>query len=122
MLDIEVLSKCELEGISTVRANTMLISITDFGCDFAKLNKMVSDTLTTSLFIRFEDVEAGEKNCITSEDSERILEFVESNIERCEHILINCDGGVSRSAGVAVALATILGIDDGFIWNNSRLS
>jgi len=48
-------------------------------------------------------------------DAIHILEFVEKYIDDIKLIIVNCEAGVSRSAGVAGALSKILnGWDDAY--------
>jgi predicted protein tyrosine phosphatase len=55
----------------------------------------------------------------TENDADQILDFVESHPE-AELIIVHCDGGVSRSAGIAAALSKILTGSDFNIFNSKR--
>lgn len=45
-----------------------------------------------------------------------ILDFVAAHRSRCQVVICQCEGGLSRSAGVAAALAHVLGEDEGRFW------
>ena len=51
--------------------------------------------------------------------AENILNFVESFKDKVNTIIVHCDAGRCRSAGVAAALAKIYNIDDSLFWNNA---
>lgn len=54
-----------------------------------------------SLNLQFDDVLEGEPHCMTEENANKIVEFVKST---SLPITAQCEGGVSRSAGVAAAI------------------
>lgn len=74
------------------------------------------------LRIRFGDLEEGEDGCIQSSEATQIKEFVDQYKQVANKIIVNCDGGVSRSPAVAAAIARYLGLDDMFIWGNGIYS
>lgn len=74
-----------------------------------------------SLF--FDDVEGDEPNCMTRDDADKIIGFVNQYINDTndiEEIIVHCGAGVSRSAGVCAALMLILTGDDSDIFNNPK--
>lgn len=68
----------------------------------------------------FDDVETGEKNCITEKDAGKILSFVDRIVNCVDLIVVHCAAGISRSAGVAAALMLILNGDDSIIFDDGR--
>ena len=52
------------------------------------------------------------------EDAEKIKQFVEAHKE--DSIIVHCDAGVSRSAGIAAALMKFYNGDDTPIFDNPR--
>ena len=69
----------------------------------------------------FDDVEIGEKNCITKLEARQIADFVTLNIPiGVEDIVVHCEGGISRSAGCAAALMKYFNNDDPPIFNNPK--
>lgn len=49
---------------------------------------------------------------ISREQAEQIVCFVDEWADKVDGFAVNCWGGVSRSAGIAAAICTMLGIDD----------
>lgn len=73
--------------------------------------------ISSVLRLWFDDVESG-KDCIRKEDAEKIKRFVEAHKE--DSIIVHCDAGVSRSAGIAAALMKYYNGDDTPIFDNPR--
>ena len=98
---------------------TIIISIN--GCDepFNTFN-LGNPNLIDILFLRFDDVEAGEINQMTRSDAKKIISFVNDNLDKVNQIVVHCGGGVSRSAGVAAALMLILNGDDSSVFDNPK--
>lgn len=97
---------------------TIIISITDIGSSentFA-LNNQIIDILR----LQFFDCEVGDIGHITKIDSKKIIEFVNKHINDIEQIVVHCEGGISRSAGVCAALMKIINGDDWEIFNNAK--
>lgn len=78
------------------------------------------------LFLEFDDVDKDTllqwglkvENCIAikDDDAEKIVEFIESYKDKVELIICQCDAGISRSAGVAAALAKVLNNNDKWVF------
>lgn len=73
--------------------------------------------ITSVLRLWFDDVESG-RDCIKTEDAEEIKRFVE--LHKDDPIIIHCDAGISRSAGIAAALMKYYNGDDTPIFDNPR--
>lgn len=86
--------------------NTVLISITD--PDQKILDKKVLEKFKDSLSIQFWDLERnhGEYNVISKEQSKQIKEFILDN--KNNNFVIHCEAGISRSAGVAMAVFMLI--------------
>jgi predicted protein tyrosine phosphatase len=85
-------------------SKSILISITDPGRDYPKVTGG-----WRSLQLRFHDIdEVREKGDVIINDwhAVNILKYLD--MTQPEEIAINCEAGISRSAGVAVALEEIL--------------
>ena len=85
-------------------SKSILISITDPGRDYTKVTGG-----WRSLQLRFHDIdEVREKGDVIINEwhAVNILKYLD--ITQPEEIAINCEAGISRSAGVAVALEEIL--------------
>ena len=97
----------------------IIISITDAGSSpnyFNKENKHIKAILP----LQFDDVDYGQKNCITSEDARMIVDFVLKWINKVNWVIVHCEAGISRSAGVCAALMKIFNGDDFEIFDNPR--
>lgn len=77
-----------------------------------------------TLFLRFEDFDTELPGWsiqpIHKEDAEKIASFVMANKHNGRHFIVQCDAGVSRSAGVAAALMKYFNGDDTPIFNNPQ--
>ena len=84
--------------------DSILISITDPGRKFPKVSR--GWKLLRLSFHDLDEVRCNKDILISEMDATFILEFIESTNPK--EIVINCEAGISRSAGVAVALEEIL--------------
>ncbi len=71
------------------------------------------------LFLTFDDddFEENPKYCMQFSDGKKVAEFVNNYYKKVRHIIIHCDGGVSRSAGVCAAIMRVKEGEDCFIFN-----
>ena len=74
-----------------------------------------------SLFLKFHDLDRkyNDYKLFDSLDAHKILKFVNHFIEEIELIVVNCEAGVSRSAGVAGALSKLINGDDSEYFKHS---
>ena len=103
MTKISIYSRKQVETLLP-SDNSILISIADPGRRHPKVPKG-----WTSLRLSFHDLDEvrSEGDILVSEmDATLMLEFVEAT--RPKEIVVNCEAGISRSGGVAVALEEIL--------------
>lgn len=63
-------------------------------------------------------LDAEEKDLMSDEDAGNVVRFVQAN--RDKQIIVHCDAGISRSAGVAAAIAKYLTGNDDFFFNSGR--
>ena len=115
----QVMSRnCAIKYSYNIDMPTIIISINDIESSpahFAK-NSNIIDILT--LFFNDEDYPG--KNAITIEDANKIIHFVNKYMDKVEQVIVHCEAGVSRSAGVCAALLKILDGDDNAIFNNGK--
>lgn len=106
-------------SFTNFQERTIIISINS--CDelFNAFN-MNNPNLTDILFLRFDDVEAGEINQMTKSDAEKIISFVNKYVDKVDQIIVHCGAGVSRSAGIAAALMLIINNNDSPIFDNPK--
>jgi hypothetical protein len=91
------------DNILNLPSDLCFISISDPHKDFIKTNGYFKD----ELFLKFYDVEEpiGNYVPITDEQAKYIYDFIIKNKDSM--FLINCEAGVSRSAGVGLAIEYI---------------
>lgn len=102
-IDIEVMNRANAE-LASFNRDCSFISIRSHDRDKANiLNK-------NTLFLCFDDEQTGTvyKSAVlmSDEDAEKIIEFVLGITTK--KLIVHCEGGVSRSAGVAAALETLI--------------
>ena len=97
----------------------ILISIVAPGDEECYL--MYSDTRLNVLRMKFHDINNKDKEYFseissmvffTKEHAREIIDFVNKYIDRIDLIAVNCDGGISRSAGVVAGLSKCLTGED----------
>ena len=61
------------------------------------------------LSLSFDDIDMEDdpKFAMNDEDGKRIAEFVKEYYEQVELIIVHCDGGISRSAGIAAGIMRV---------------
>lgn len=97
---------------------TALISIANFNDNdnvFAH-----RDWLCAVLKLKFDDVESNESGCISAEDAASVVHFINRIKDKTDRLIVQCEAGVSRSAGVAAAIMKFIEGDDSLIFNNEQ--
>jgi predicted protein tyrosine phosphatase len=96
--------------------DTAIISITDYGDE--KNIFYDADWLKAVFEIQFDDVDEGGHHCITFSQADEIAEFVLRVRKKVQRIIVHCEFGQSRSAGIAAAICQYLNKhDDGILVN-----
>lgn len=104
--------------------NHIIISITENTMQFADIDS--NDKCLGILRLKFGDIDTKEfadamnATLFSEEQARHILGFVKAHYDDIETIIINCDAGISRSAGVALALHRIYNIRPNDISSNPR--
>lgn len=100
---------------------TVIISVTDPCSSFANID---TSYYTDCLLLKFGDTELGDEQypAISEEQAALVRSFVESVKDKAECIVVNCDAGISRSSGMAAAIALYLNGSDREIFDNPRYS
>jgi predicted protein tyrosine phosphatase len=96
-----------------------IISITDVNSEENVFDEN-NNHLVGICRVKFDDVDFGDKNCITSDDAKKILSFVDSKVGKVSFIIVQCEAGISRSAGVCAGLMKIYNGDDFEIFDNPK--
>ena len=94
---------------------TAIISIIDVGDESNEFYPQ--PWLKHILEMQFNDVEKG-KGCITKKQAKEIADFVCRIHPQVERIIVHCEFGQSRSAGVAAAISQHFEGDSGGIFGN----
>lgn len=99
-----------------------IISITDRDKTNIVFEKTAENNIRSILLLQFDDVEAHShapnEVVISNEDAKKIVNFVNANKNKVDCFVVNCEGGVSRSAGCCAAIMLALTGDDSAIFNN----
>ena len=119
-MEFEVLSRSNAKRLSYKPniKDCIIISITDLGSNpnqFAA-NPHIKDVLK----LQFDDVDYSDDNCITQEDGKKIIDFVNRYVNKVDKVIVHCEAGVSRSAGVCAALMHIINGNDNPIFDNPK--
>lgn len=122
MIDIRILNRKEAKKFSceSHEFKTAIISITDTDKADVIFEKNEVNGIRAVLRLKFDDVERDYKNehCITKEDAENIVKFVNKNKNKVDKFIVHCEAGVSRSAGVGAAIMKALNGDDWDVFKN----
>jgi len=113
-LNIQVMSRTEAVQFSHSAHHAIIavISISDCDKDSPDLHNNPENGIVYQSKIHFDDVEEGEYNCITNNEAMQIALFVFSIKDKADLLIVHCEAGVSRSAGVAAAIMKFIDDDD----------
>lgn len=102
------LSRAEVRVYSP-SPESALVSINDtHGAHYDYMEDLALRPWRDILWMRFDDVGAGERGAMTEEQARQICDFVVLHGNR--NIITHCSGGISRSGGVS-AFLEVLGWD-----------
>ena len=94
---------------------SIIISITTYDDGlYDEIIKTKNNNVQDILYLRFCDLEYEDdsKFCMQYEDGKKIAEFVNEWYDKVDTIIVHCEGGVSRSAGVCAAIMRVKEGDD----------
>lgn len=102
---------------------SVAISITNVGDANANIYRNSNNRLFDVCRVQFDDVERGGKNCITKKEAETIADFVDKYKDTSiDTLVVHCEAGQSRSAGVAAAIMKKLYDNDMPIFGNPKFT
>jgi len=114
-------SNCERFCKQKHDKNSIIISIKS--THDKKASKVFCDeknNVKAILFLSFDDIEQedaqftnGKEFCMSFEDGRKIAKFINEWYDKVDMIIVHCDGGISRSAGIAAA---IMRVREGLDW------
>ena len=96
-----------------------VISINDIDLHPVRIYKG-NPNIIFMLNLQFDDVYADEPNAMTTSDADTILEFYNKIRDKVDMVIVQCEAGVSRSAGICTALMTIEGDDDMVVFRDPK--
>jgi hypothetical protein len=119
---VEVMSRAKATEFSFEehKERIVVISISDPDKESPVFSENSNNGIFRRLRLHFADVEVGGENCITDEQAEKIAKFVFGIRDKTDKIVVHCEAGISRSAGVAAAIMKFLNDDDFPIFDNPK--
>ena len=96
----------------------IIVSITDPGTLPAILRQ--NHQTKGVLRLEFEDVDGDQPDAMTTEQAEAIANFINEHKDSIDIIVVHCEAGVSRSAGVAAAISLVVNGDDTKFFHNPK--
>lgn len=126
-MNVIVLNKVKAQELSynDFSSNKTIISIRTPDDEQAVFN-LENDTIKDILHLSFYDVSTEAQDickgypAMTDDDALKIKEFVLKWKDKVDTIIVHCDAGVSRSAGVAAGILDGLNQDSSQIFDNNR--
>lgn len=116
-------STCEKYCTQKHANSSIIISIrSSWDKELPKLPISDTNNVKAILSLSFDDVDISDnpKYCMKSEDGDKIVEFLTEWYDKIDTIIVHCDGGISRSAGVCAALMRVFEGDDYPIFDNQK--
>jgi predicted protein tyrosine phosphatase len=119
----KIMSRNDCEKFCTQehKETSIIISIKSLSDDIKPNIYMDSlNNIKDILFLTFDDVdfEEDKDNCISFNDGEKIANFVNKWYNDINMIIVHCDCGISRSAGVMAAIMRAKEGEDCIIFDN----
>jgi len=118
MKDIIVMSRSEARRFS-FNKNIPPCIIISIDTDGVHNNLNRNQNIKAVKNFTFDDIEDGD-NAITHGQANAIADFVKRWIDRVDTVVVHCDAGVSRSAGVGAAIMKWANNDDSLIFDNGK--
>ena len=99
-----------------------MISIADTDKENINIVPSAENNVRSFLLLKFDDVDIGShlphEIPISDEQAAQIVNFVTANKDKVDCFVVNCEAGVSRSAGCCAAIMLALTGSDKEIFNN----
>ena len=120
-MNVKVFSRKTVSTASSMeKRNHIVITISDR--DKENLYLPISGTCKAVLPLKFDDTDScgQNRNPMFVSDAQKIARFVNLWKNGVDTIIVNCEAGQSRSAGVAAAILKYFNGDDWQIFDNKR--
>lgn len=121
-INIEILSRTNMIDFSfhVHKERIAVISISDIDKGSPEVFNNPENGIIEQLQLHFDDVEIGKPNCITDEIAEKIAAYINRVRNNAGKVIVHCEAGISRSAGVGARIIKFLNDNDMFVFNNPR--
>lgn len=126
-MDIQIMSRSAASQYCLMphKDSTIIISINNVPTESFPATRSVFKSADNGvqdiLFLFFNDEEKDEYGCMSVEQAEQIANFIQNRQTNISRIIVHCQAGVSRSAGVAGALMKIINGDDSAAFSCGRV-
>ena len=118
--NIRVTSRAGVRSVlRELDSSTIVISIYDphKQPEFSQEDVRTIPYLCAVLSLPFWDELSDEHGCMSWEQADEILQFVKNYSPWVSNIVVHCEAGISRSAGVAAAISKILNGNDDYFFD-----
>ena len=115
-------ANCERYCIQKHSNTSIIVSIkSSWDKELSHLCKTKDNKVKAILFLSFDDIDKEDdpRFAMKLEDGEKIATFVNKYYKKVDRIIVHCDGGISRSAGVASAIMRVKEGNDYPIFDSS---
>lgn len=120
----QIMSRSEAKRESySLKAPTIIISISDPDKDAVVFCKAPYSPLIAVCRVWFDDIDQKRNHddvLMSREDAEKIKNFIERYKDKAQQIIVHCEAGQSRSAGVMAAIKEWLEGDKFSVWNDPK--
>ena len=121
-MTIEVMSRVKAIEFALQEHNDRIavVSISDPDKASPELLGNSGSGIFRQLKLHFADVDVNQTNCITDEQAHNIAGYILEARDNADRIIVHCEAGMSRSAGVAAAIMKFLTGSDFAIFDSPR--
>ena len=115
-----------LDGLLNQKHIVISICEPDMGLEFPILPENPSRLGVLQLsFADLDDIDSAKQIgqghfLMTKKQARKVIAFVNKHMDSIETIICQCDGGISRSSGIAAALGSILNGHDSWVFNSEE--
>lgn len=113
------------ESYRELEKSKVIISISDPDKSFASFNRD-NKSIKAKLYLSFYDIDGKTKDIfkhyemMSKRDANKIVDFVCCRQDEIDEIWVNCEAGISRSAGIAAAITEHFSMDSSVIFDDMR--
>jgi predicted protein tyrosine phosphatase len=119
---VEIMSRANMGTFSLQehRERIAVVSISDVNKESPVVSNNPKNGIFDQLRLHFDDVDIGSPNCISDEIAVRIVEYIKNVQNKADKIIVHCEAGISRSAGVGAAIMKYLNDNDWPVFDKPR--